>query len=210
MNCLILKNDIRYARLTEEYLIDKGFKEVKVVEGLGILKKLSLSLNFDFAVIDFSYFKQDGFELSRLLKKKFPNINTILCIDPELFELEFLLRFDINGYISLNHSFNELLNCFLLLKDGYRYICHEIREKLSAMELPSADITPEQTICLTKQERKILHLLKIGKKTSEIASELFLSINTINNHKTKIKNKLQLKSNRDLLFFALNNGLPQL
>jgi DNA-binding NarL/FixJ family response regulator len=209
MKCLILKNDIRNARLTEEYLIEKGFKEVKVIEEPGILKKLPPSLNFNFAIIDFRYFKEDGFELSRLLKKKFAYINTIICIDPELFELEFLLRFDINGYISLGHSFNELLNCFLLLKDGYRYICHEIREKLSVMELPSGDISPVQAMCLTKQERKILQLLKGGKKASEIASELFLSINTINNHKTKIRNKLQLSSNRDLLFFALNNRLLQ-
>jgi DNA-binding NarL/FixJ family response regulator len=206
MNCLIIKEDARQAKLIKEYLLEKEFTKVVVVEDPAMIRGVIISGTFDFTVIDFKFNDDDGFNVSRGIKKLFPQTHTIICLDPGVFKLEYLMRFDISGYISPNHSFVELMNCFSLLTDGYRYICGEIRDKLAAMEAPAETSIGLHNVRLTKKERKILQLLLGGKKTSEIAAELFLSVNTINNHKTKIRNKLQLTSNRDLLFYAMNNA----
>jgi hypothetical protein len=48
--------------------------------------------------------------------------------------------------------------------------------------------------CITSREREILNLIKKGKKTKEIADELFLSVKTIENHRNNILKKTKFKS----------------
>jgi DNA-binding CsgD family transcriptional regulator len=77
----------------------------------------------------------------------------------------------------------------------------DIREKLSQIEsITTKDFSDNS---LTKQENRILNMVMKGKSTGEIARELFLSINTINNHKTRIRNKLNLQSNRQLVAYVM-------
>jgi DNA-binding CsgD family transcriptional regulator len=59
---------------------------------------------------------------------------------------------------------------------------------------------------ITNQESKILHLLSLLKTNSEIGELLFISPNTVKNHKANIIRKLNLKSTRDLLFYSLQNS----
>jgi DNA-binding CsgD family transcriptional regulator len=59
---------------------------------------------------------------------------------------------------------------------------------------------------ITNQESKILHLISQLKTNSEIGELLFISPNTVKNHKANIKRKLNLKSSRDLLIYSLQNS----
>jgi len=59
---------------------------------------------------------------------------------------------------------------------------------------------------ITNQESKILGLLSQLKTNSEIGETLFISPNTVKNHKANLIRKLNLKSSRDLLFYSLQNA----
>jgi DNA-binding CsgD family transcriptional regulator len=59
---------------------------------------------------------------------------------------------------------------------------------------------------ITNQESKILHLISQLKTNSEIGELLFISPNTVKNHKANIIRKLNLKSSRDLLIYSLQNS----
>ena len=60
---------------------------------------------------------------------------------------------------------------------------------------------------LSDREQQILGLIAQGKKTNEIAEALFISVHTVNSHRTNILKKLQLKSPAQLVLYAAENGL---
>lgn len=207
MNCIIIKNDERTSMLMDEYLREKGiFTTIASVNCIPALKNALLFKSFDYAIIDFATDCQDVFETARIVKRYSQRTQCVICIDPSAFKIDFLIHFDISGYLSVRHSLDELMRCFELMKEGYRYICEEIRQKLSLIEhIRDEHISANDH--LTKQEKKILRLLITGRSTSEIAKELFVSTNTVNNHKTNIRNKLRLTSNRQLVFYAMNHTM---
>lgn len=205
MNCIIIKNDERGSMFLDQYLREKGiFTTIVSVNSIPDLNKALLQKPFDYAIIDFQSDSQNVFETARNVKMYSQRTQCIICIDPAEFKIDFLIHFDISGYLSCRHSLQELLQCFDLIKEGYRYICAEIREKLSLIEHIRDEHISGNDV-LTKQEKRILKLLISGMSTAAIAKELFLSINTINNHKTNIRNKLNLSSNRQLVFYAMNH-----
>lgn len=59
---------------------------------------------------------------------------------------------------------------------------------------------------ITNQESKILYLLSLLKTNIEIGELLFISPNTVKNHKANIIRKLNLKSSIDLLSYSLQNA----
>ena len=63
---------------------------------------------------------------------------------------------------------------------------------------------------LSVREKEIFHLFAEGKTTREISDVLFISVKTVNTHKQNILVKLELKSNTDIVKYALKNGLINL
>ena len=60
---------------------------------------------------------------------------------------------------------------------------------------------------LSERERQVLHLYVNGYKSSEIGGILFMSVNTVETHKKRIKEKLGLTRKADLLTYAMEHGL---
>ncbi|MBO9732448.1 MAG: response regulator transcription factor [Chitinophaga sp.] len=203
MHCIIIaKNGASYAGIFTEYLMEKGLARVTVTSpAVGEVRRELTKMVYHYALIDLEDDGIDGLEVARIIKKTSPRTHCLIRIQPDDFKLDFLIHFDISGYLSPNCSLKELMQCFELLNEGYRFMSGDIREKLSRIESVSAKDFSDNS--LTKQENRILNLVMKGKSTGEIARELFLSINTINNHKTRIRNKLNLQSNRQLVAYVM-------
>ena len=60
---------------------------------------------------------------------------------------------------------------------------------------------------LSKRERQVLKLAAKGQTNKEIADAIFVSVKTVEKHKTNLKKKLVLKSSLELAAFCLENGL---
>ncbi|WP_217607516.1 helix-turn-helix transcriptional regulator, partial [Chitinophaga sp. GbtcB8] len=60
---------------------------------------------------------------------------------------------------------------------------------------------------ISEQEKRVLQLMLSGMKAKDIADQLYNSVNTLNKHKTNIRNKLKPPSNRELLSFAVKNNI---
>ena len=61
-------------------------------------------------------------------------------------------------------------------------------------------------MALSKREKEVLNLIIEGKTYREIASEMFVSINTILTHRKNIKSKLGVKSSAGIVREAINQG----
>ncbi len=66
---------------------------------------------------------------------------------------------------------------------------------------------PEQTDDLTDREREVLTLVALGHTNSEIATQLFLSVRTVESHRAHIQQKLRLSTRAELVRYALDTGL---
>ena len=64
----------------------------------------------------------------------------------------------------------------------------------------------EPSDLLSPREIEIIKMIAEGKSSKEIAEILFLSFRTIQNHRTKIMKKLNLKKNTDLVRYAIRKG----
>jgi two-component system response regulator NreC len=60
---------------------------------------------------------------------------------------------------------------------------------------------------LTEREKEIMHLVVDGLSNNEIADKLFISVRTVETHKSRILQKLDLKSTVDLVKFAIKNKI---
>jgi two-component system response regulator NreC len=66
------------------------------------------------------------------------------------------------------------------------------------------------TDALTRREKEIVRLVVEGLSNKEIAEKLFISIRTVDSHKTNILQKLKLKSTVELVKFAIRNKIAEL
>jgi DNA-binding NarL/FixJ family response regulator len=93
------------------------------------------------------------------------------------------------------------------LNKGDRYISQGVKDMLDEYTGHAAPATANNG--LSVRESNILALLAEGKKSKQIADELGISIYTLHNHKTNIRHKLKLQSNRDITFMAIHQARGQ-
>jgi DNA-binding NarL/FixJ family response regulator len=88
---------------------------------------------------------------------------------------------------------------------GRRYVSSTLAEHL-VTEL-DADHDQPLHAQLSEREFQIFCKLATGKSVSEIARELSLSVKTVSTYRTRVLEKMSLRSNADITAYALRNGL---
>jgi DNA-binding NarL/FixJ family response regulator len=115
-----------------------------------------------------------------------------------------------DGYLLKNCTYRQLTDAIQSVFDGKKYLSQDITELvISGYLTPSATDTNEYST-LSEREKDIFLLFAEGKSTKEISDKLFISVKTVNTHKQNILDKLGLKSNADIVKYALKNGLIRL
>jgi DNA-binding NarL/FixJ family response regulator len=116
------------------------------------------------------------------------------------------LRAGASGYLLKQAAGDELLEAIRTVMDGRTYLTPFItKDVLWTMGNPLEDRTP----ALTPRQLEVLRLIGQGKRMKEIASELNLSIRTIEDHKAMLLRTLGAESTADLVKFAVRQGLVQ-
>lgn len=202
---VIIKGNINNARLLAEYLAEKFIKVLQCASGLDMMMR-QLVQRSDIVIIDKCLPEEDGLEIARSIKMRSPRTYCIVCIPPKEFHPELILRYDVNAYLSTEHSLIELVKCIETIQEGYRYVCPAINSFIHESGFRCVAAV-EKVHDLTEQELKVLQMMLSGMKAKDIADKLYISVNTLHNHKTNIRNKLKLHSNRELLVFALKNNI---
>jgi len=88
---------------------------------------------------------------------------------------------------------------------GGKYISNAVAEQLALeIETPSDKALHEK---LSNREFEIMIKISLGKSVSDIADELSLSVNTITSYRTRLLQKMNMKSNAELIRYSLKNQL---
>ena len=121
--------------------------------------------------------------------------------DPEL--AREALRSGATGFVLKESAKEELIQAVRLAADGRTYLSPELGAKL-APETSAPVASPDD---LSAREIEVLRLIALGHTNGEIASQLFLSVRTVESHRAHIQQKTQQSSRAELVAYARDNGL---
>lgn len=131
----------------------------------------------------------------------------VLSMHPEDHYALRALKAGAAGYLTKDHSPNELANAIRHVYDGRKYVSPSLAEKL-ATELGSDSNRPAHE-ALSDREYEVLCRLAEGQSISEIAKALKLSPKTVSTYRARVLEKMRLTSNADLVRYALDHRLVE-
>lgn len=150
----------------------------------------------------------DGFSATREIKKTFPHIKILmLTMHNELGYIQQAIELKADGYMLKNSEGNEMYTAIERVMQGERYFDVGLPEE--QLEKMFAQKKAKNQDILSAREQEIVKLTILGFTNQEIASQLYISVKTVENHKSNIMQKLQLKSKADLVQYGLTNGYIQ-
>ncbi|MBI2619019.1 MAG: response regulator transcription factor [Ignavibacteriales bacterium] len=173
-------------------------------EALRLIKELRP----DLAVLDVSMPKMDGLEVARAVHREaLPTEIVILTMYKELTYFNAALDLGVRGYILKDIAISEFLSCLKSVTEGQYYISPSIAHLLVEREKKAQSLATSVPALqrLTPAERAILKLVAQNLTSREISEKIFVSVRTVENHRTHICQKLGIKGHNKLLEFALQN-----
>ena len=112
------------------------------------------------------------------------------------------LRSGARGYVLKEAADAELVQAVRMATGGRTYLNPELGARMAAEPPPSGP--PDD---LTERELEVLRLIALGHTNSEIASQLYLSVRTVESHRAHIQQKVRRSSRAELVRYALDHGL---
>jgi DNA-binding NarL/FixJ family response regulator len=163
---------------------------------------------FDLLILDINMPGRGGLDILKNVRASFPDTRVLIVSGfPENQYAVNVLKAGASGYLSKESAPEELVKAVQLVLSGRRYVSSALAEQLVA----DLDVDSDQPVhaALSEREFQILCKLASGRAVSEIARELCLSVKTVSTYRSRVLEKMNLKSNADITRYALQNGLIQ-
>ena len=164
--------------------------------------------DWDVVLLDISMPDMNGIEALaeiRRIKPKLPVL--MLTIHPEDQYAINLLRAGASGYLCKHCTPEAFISALRTVLSGRRYISPALGDQLAG-ELEGEEPKAPHTD-LSDREFQVFCKLANGQAVSEVADELFLSVKTISTYRARILEKMHIKSNAHITYYAIKHGLIQ-
>ncbi len=206
MNRIILADDHTFVRLGLVQILTDEYPSVEikqVSDGEALVREVTL-YDWDLVISDLDMPGRNGLEALQQIKLIKPNLPVlILSIYAEDLYAVRVLKAGASGYMNKNAAAEELVIAVQRILSGKKYITPEIAEKLLLQSKNNK--SPHED--LSNREFEIFKMLALGKKTTQIADELFLALTTVSTHRHRIMEKLGLNTNSELTRYAINHHI---
>jgi hypothetical protein len=161
--------------------------------------------NWDLVIADISMPGMSGLELVKELRKVRPTLPTlVLSMHPPSQFARRALSAGAVGYITKDSRLEEFVTAIEYARRGRRYISRDTADLLlrqgARWEAP-----PHES--LSDREYQVLRLIGSGETISDIGRDLGLSVKTVSTYRARVLDKLGMKSNAELMRYALENRL---
>ena len=207
---------IRILIVDDHAIVRKGLKQIlaeefdKAVFGeaqnVAELKALAQSQDWNIVILDISMPGKNGLDALTDMKREKSRLPVlVLSMHPEDQFAVRVLKAGASGYMTKESAPEELVTAIRRVLAGGRYISSSLAERL-AFDM-GADYEQPPHDKLSDREYQVICMIASGKTVSDIAEELSLSVKTISTYRSRILEKMHMKNNAELTYYAIHNQL---
>ena len=187
------------------YDMDSSIMVGEASNGQELLAK-ALAKTWDVVLLDISMPGRNGLEVLRQLKYTHPVIPVLVfSMHPENQYAVRAFRAGAAGYLTKDSIAEELVTAIRRVVGGRPYVSAALAEHL-VLEVTRDPDTPLHAR-LSDRELQVLCMLGTGKTVIDIAAELSLSVKTVSTYRSRILEKMHLRSNAELIHYAVRHQL---
>lgn len=189
-------------RILEEELANAMVGEAATVAEL--LRRLEAE-TWNVLVLDISMAGQNSLNVLPQITQQHPHLPVVVLsmYSDRQFVIR-ALRAGASAYLTKEHAPEELLRAIRTVLEGRRYVGQALAEQLADHVAEAAE-HPHHA--LSPRELEIFLLLASARSVSEIAAQLGLSVKTVSTHRTRLLEKMGLRTNAELMQYAVRRGL---
>jgi DNA-binding NarL/FixJ family response regulator len=167
--------------------------------------ELAAELQPEIVIMDVTMPELNGIEATRRISRDCPKVRVLaLSMHKDAVYVREILRAGARGYLLKDSGERELLAAVRGVAQGQGYLSAEVSE--AVLDDYRKHVTNPIDL-LSSREREVLQMIAESKTNKEIANSLSLSVYTVEAHRGRIMEKLNLHSIGELVRFAMRNGL---
>jgi DNA-binding NarL/FixJ family response regulator len=203
INVAIIDDQVIILKGIQKILADASQINVSGVYSNGddLLESLE-KFETDVLLLDIHMPGKSGTELASIISKKYSNVKIIVLTNVDvLSQMKQMLQKGCLGYLLKDVSPEILVQAIETVYKGEQFLQEEFKVQL----LNNISGLNKQQL-MTRREKEILKLIAEENTNNEIATKLFLSLRTVENHRNNLLNKLNVKNTAGLVKVAINEG----
>jgi len=205
---ILLADDHAVVRQGVKQILAEAFAQATFGEAQNAheLRELVGSERWDIVVLDLAMPGGNGLEALKQIKHDHPQLPVlILSMFPEDQYAVRTIRAGAAGYLNKESAPEELVQAIHKVLYGGVYISESVADEL-VLHARHEDDQPLHKH-LSDREYQVLCLIASGKEVKEISTELALSAKTISTYRARLLDKMNMKTNAELTYYAIQNGL---
>lgn len=180
-------------------VLDEADSAERLIEIVGTKK-------WDIVILDISMRGKSGLDVLQYLRREYPQIPILfLSMLPEEQYALRAMQSGAAGFVAKEAAPEELVKAIRKICTGGKYISTSLAEKLATQFDKKTPQLPHEK--LSEREFQVLCKFAEGKPLTTIAEELYLSVKTITTYKSRLLEKMGMKSNAELIRYAIEHKL---
>lgn len=185
---------------------DQRFDVIDEASDSASLLEKVLHNEYDVILLDISLPGRSGLDILPDLRKRSPGTKIIiLSMYPEEQYALRAIKTGASGYLTKASAPEELISAVIKVSNGERYITSGLAEIITSSFLDGTGGQPHDI--LSARELEVIKLLAAGHKLNGIAELLAVSPKTVSTYRSRILEKLNLKTTAEIIRYALSNNL---
>jgi two-component system, NarL family, invasion response regulator UvrY len=205
---ILLADDHAVVRQGVKQILAEAFAQAAFGEAQNARELLELvaAERWDIVVLDLNMPGGNGLEALKQIKQDQPQLPVlILSMYPEDQYAVRTIRAGAAGYLNKESAPEELVLAIRKILRGGEYISASVADELVVHARQEGDQPLHKQ--LSDREYQVLCLIAAGKEVKEISTELSLSAKTISTYRTRLLEKMNMKTNAELTHYAIQNAL---
>ncbi|OGW41017.1 MAG: DNA-binding response regulator [Nitrospirae bacterium RBG_13_39_12] len=205
---ILIADDHSVVRKGVKHIISEFFEKVvahEAVNSAEVIERIRKD-DYDLVLLDIAMPGKDGLETLKEIKserQKLPVL--ILSMYPEeQFALR-AMKSGASGYLTKDSIPEELIKAIQKIIKGGKYVSESFSDELLVSMDRDVEQLPHEN--LSDREYQVMLMIASGKTRKEIAEKLFLSVKTVSTYRTRILEKMELKTNADLTNYVNKHNL---
>lgn len=205
---VLLADDHRIVAEGLRSLLEPEFEFAGIVEDGRALIKAAEKMLPDVIVADISMPLLNGIEAVRQIKEINPDIKVVfLTMHPDVTYAAKAFEVGASGYVLKHSAPSELVTAIREAIKGRTYVTPMIAGELMQSYKEGFHLQQEGIGKLTPRQKEVLQLLAEGHSAKEIADTLCISPRTVEFHKYKMMEQLNIKTSAELVGYAIKHGI---